>query len=136
MIKQIDIVVPKIDRGAVIITDLIKRKLGTLPSCGIMHLFIKHTSAAITINENADPSVITDMNYILDKLIPERDPNYIHTYEGDDDMPAHAKATLVGSSITVPITNGRLNLGVWQGIYLYEFRDDGGGRNLVATIYS
>jgi len=95
---------------------------------------IKHTSAALAINENADPDVREDLNAIFDKLIPERAPFYLHTFEGPDDMPAHAKAVIVGPSISIPISRGRLNLGTWQGIYLCEFRNHGGPRNIVATI--
>lgn len=121
-------------RGFHLITEEILRNLSPLPEIGILHLFIKHTSAGLSINENADPDVQVDLNSIFDRLVKEREPYYAHTYEGDDDMPAHAKATLVGSSVTIPITNGRLNMGVWQGIYLCEFRNRGGGRKIVATI--
>ena len=103
-------------------------------AAGILHLFIKHTSAGLTINENADPDVQTDMEAIFNRLVKEREPYYQHTCEGDDDMPAHAKATLSGTSLTIPITNGRLNIGIWQGIYLCEFRNRGGGRRIVATV--
>ena len=99
-----------------------------------MNIFIKHTSAALTINENADPDVQIDLAAILDRLVKEREPYYRHTDEGDDDMPAHAKASLIGPSLTIPITNSRLNLGTWQGIYLCEFRNYGGFRKLVVTI--
>lgn len=88
------------------------------------------------INENADPDVRTDMDRILDHIVPENEPYYTHTMEGADDMPAHAKSSLMGVSLTVPITNGRLNLGTWQGIYLCEFRDYGGSRSIVLTVYS
>ena len=99
-----------------------------------MNIFIKHTSAALTINENADPDVQIDLAAILDRLVREREPYYRHTMEGNDDIPAHAKTSLIGSSLTIPITNGRLNLGTWQGIYLCEFRNYGGSRKLVVTI--
>ena len=98
--------------------------------------FIKHTSAALTINENADPSVRVDFETIINKLVPQDRPEYTHTLEGADDMPAHVKASIVGSSLSIPITQKKLNMGVWQGIYLCEFRDYGGARNLVLTIYS
>ena len=97
-------------------------------------MFIKHTSAALSINENADPDVRTDMESIFNHLIKEREPYYEHTLEGWDDMPAHAKATIIGVSLTIPITEGRLNMGIWQGIYLCEFRNHGGGRKIVATV--
>ena len=100
---------------------------------GILHLFLQHTSAALTINENADPDVRHDLAMALDRLVPESWP-YSHTAEGADDMPAHVKAALVGHSLTIPITNGKLALGTWQGIYLCEFRDSGGPRKILATV--
>ena len=103
---------------------------------GVLHIFIKHTSAGLTINENADPTVRQDFESSFNQLVKEDEPYYIHTLEGSDDMPAHIKSTLVGSSVSVPITDGRLNLGTWQGIYLCEFRNHGGRRKLVVTIYS
>ncbi len=124
-------------RGCHLITREIMRQLPSpLPDTGLLNLFIKHTSCGLTINENADPDVCTDMDKILDHIVPENQPYYDHTLEGDDDMPAHAKSTLAGVSITIPITRGRLNLGRWQGIYLCEFRDYGGERSIVATVYS
>ncbi|MDE5702878.1 secondary thiamine-phosphate synthase enzyme YjbQ [uncultured Bacteroides sp.] len=121
-------------RGFHLITEEIVRNLPRLPQAGILHLFIKHTSAGLTINENADPDVRTDMEAIFDRLVPERETYYTHVCEGDDDMPAHAKSTLVGNSLTIPVTGGRLNMGIWQGIYLCEFRNRGGGRRVVATV--
>ena len=106
-----------------------------LPKAGLLNLFVQHTSCALTINENYDPDVRTDMESILNHLVKEREPYYEHTMEGSDDMPAHAKSSLFGVSITIPITDGRLNLGTWQGIYLCEFRNYGGSRRIVATIY-
>ena len=106
-----------------------------LPQTGLLHLFVQHTSCALTINENADPDVRTDLTRIMDRLVKENEPYYTHTMEGADDMPAHAKCSLFGASLTIPITNGRLNLGTWQGIYLCEFRDYGGERRIVATVY-
>jgi secondary thiamine-phosphate synthase enzyme len=100
----------------------------------VLHLFLCHTSAALTLNENADPDVRTDMAAILDHVVRECEPYYEHTLEGSDDMPAHAKSSLLGASVTIPITGGRLNLGTWQGIYLCEFRNWGGARRLVATV--
>jgi secondary thiamine-phosphate synthase enzyme len=102
--------------------------------CGLLHLFIKHTSASLTINENADPTVRQDLESHFNQSVPERAPYYRHDYEGDDDMPAHIKSSLLGCSVTVPITEGALNLGVWQGIYLCEHRNQGGRRQLVATL--
>ncbi len=121
-------------RGFHLITSEVLRHLPQLPNTGLLHLFIKHTSAALTLNENADPDVRIDMESIFNRLVKEREPYYQHTLEGDDDMPAHAKSTLIGPSVTIPITAGRLNLGTWQGIYLCEFRDYGGSRKVVATI--
>ena len=101
---------------------------------GILHLFIKHTSASLTINENADPTVRTDFESHFNMLAPENQSYYQHTFEGSDDIPAHLKASLLGSSVSIPTTDGRLNLGTWQGIYLCEHRDHGSARKLVATI--
>ena len=102
---------------------------------GLLTVFCPHTTAGITINENADPDVRSDLNQIMNHLVKENEPYYDHTMEGLDDMPAHAKCSLFGVSLTIPITNGQLNLGTWQGIYLCEFRDYGGERRIVATIY-
>lgn len=121
-------------RGFHLVTGEILSHLPALPKVGLLNLFIKHTSAGLTINENADPDVRADMESIFNRMVKEREPYYQHTLEGDDDMPAHAKSTLVGDSLTIPITNGRLNLGTWQGIYLCEFRNYGGARHIVATI--
>lgn len=136
MIQQCEITLPEYTRGFHLITDEVLRSLKNLPKAGILHLFIKHTSAGLTMNENADPTVRVDFASSFDRLIKEREPYYKHTIEGDDDMPAHIKASLVGFSVTIPITDHRLNLGVWQGIYLCEFRNQGGKRNLIATIYT
>ena len=121
-------------RGFHLITDEVLEHLGMLPEVGILHLFIKHTSAGLTINENADPSVRIDFETVFNKLSPEDDPDLTHTYEGPDDMPAHIKATLVGHSVQIPISSKSLNLGTWQGVYLCEFRNHGGSRKLIATI--
>ncbi|MGL1936656.1 MAG: secondary thiamine-phosphate synthase enzyme YjbQ [Fibrobacterales bacterium] len=101
---------------------------------GLAHILIKHTSASLTINENADPTVRIDFELHFNRSIPERQPYYQHDYEGDDDMPAHLKSSTLGASITIPITNGQFNLGTWQGIYLGEHRDHGGSRALVITL--
>ena len=103
-------------------------------SIGLMNILIKHTSASLTINENADPSVRTDFESYFNKSVPENEPYFIHTYEGSDDMPAHLKSSILGACLNIPITNGRLNLGTWQGIYLCEHRNHGGIRNLVVTL--
>lgn len=121
-------------RGFHLVTEEVISHLGPLPKTGIIHLFIQHTSAGLTINENADPSVRVDFEQIFNRLVAENLPFLTHDLEGPDDMPAHIKASLVGSSVSIPITDGRLNLGVWQGIYLCEFRNHGGSRKIVATI--
>lgn len=102
---------------------------------GMLHVFIKHTSASLTINENADSSVRTDFESHFNKMVPENAPYYIHTYEGPDDMPAHIKSSLMGASVQIPISAGRLNLGTWQGIYLCEHRNHGGARSIVITAF-
>ena len=118
------------------ITDEITRQLPDLAQIetGILHLFIQHSSASLTINENADPTVRSDMEAHFNKFVPENAPYYRHTCEGSDDMPAHIKASTLGSSLTLPISQGSLNLGTWQGIYLGEHRNYGGNRKVVATI--
>jgi secondary thiamine-phosphate synthase enzyme len=108
-------------------------KLSTI-DCGLLHLFIKHTSASLTINENADPTVRDDLESHFNTFVPERATYYKHDYEGDDDMPAHIKSCLLGSSVSIPISQGKLNLGMWQGIYLCEHRNQGGRRHVLATI--
>ena len=137
MIEQIEFRLKAKRRGCHLITGEIMQRLPKpLPECGLMNVFVKHTSCGLTINENADPDVRSDMSKILDRIVPENQPYYDHTMEGADDMPAHAKSSLMGVSLTIPITGRRLNLGVWQGIYLCEFRDYGGERTIVVTIYS
>lgn len=136
MVTQVEIKLPPFSKGFHLITDIIVKQLPQLPAMGILHLFIKHTSAGLTINENADPSVRTDINEFFNRLIPEDLAYFTHTIEGPDDMPAHIKSLLVGYSVSIPISDGRLNLGTWQGIYLCEFRNRGGARRMVATIIS
>ena len=114
--------------------EIIQQLPKPLPQTGLLNLFVKHTSCALSINENADPDVRSDMEQIFNRLAKEGEPYYDHTLEGLDDMPAHAKCTLTGVSLSIPITKGRLNLGTWQGIYLCEFRNYGGPRKIVATI--
>jgi secondary thiamine-phosphate synthase enzyme len=123
-------------RGFHLITQEIESQIPELRryKIGLAHVFIQHTSAALALNENADPTVRQDMESHFNRLAPEDAPYFIHTYEGPDDMPAHIKAVLLGSSVTVPISNGRLNLGTWQGIYLCEHRNRGGRRRLVITL--
>lgn len=136
MIQQTQFSLEAPKRGFHLVTQTILQNLPTLPESGMLNLFVKHTSCALTINENADPSVRVDFESISNHLIPEDQPYYTHTLEGSDDMPAHVKSSMYGVSLSIPITRGRLNLGTWQGIYLCEFRDYGGPRKIVATIYS
>ena len=135
MIKQVTFHLSAKRRGFHLVTSEVLSHLPhPLPQAGLLHLFVQHTSCALSINENADPDVRTDMAKIYDRLVKENEPYYDHVMEGADDMPAHAKCSLTGVSLNIPITNGRLNLGTWQGIYLCEFRDYGGRRKIVATI--
>jgi len=136
MTLQVEFSLPSYSRGFHIITNEVLNAIGKLPEKGILTLFIKHTSAALTINENADPTVLLDFENSFNHIVKENEPFYQHTFEGSDDMPAHIKSSMVGSSITVQITNHELNLGTWQGIYLCEFRNHGGSRKLVATIFN
>ena len=124
-------------RGFHLVTSEILKNIPAIRTikCGVLHIFIKHTSASLTINENADSSVRTDFESLFNHLVPENQPYYIHTMEGPDDMPAHLKSSLLGSSVNIPITGGKLNLGTWQGIYLCEHRDQGNSRKLIITIY-
>ena len=124
-------------RGFHLITAEIIRALPEMSTikAGLCQIFIQHTSASLTINENADPTVRVDFETYFNKSVPENDPDYLHDYEGSDDMPAHLKSSLLGSSVTIPITDGRLNLGTWQGVYLCEHRDYGGSRSLVVTAW-
>lgn len=136
MIQQIEFRLSAKRRGCHLVTrEILDNLSGKLPETGLLNLFVQHTSCALTINENADPDVRGDMERIMNRLVKENEPYYEHTLEGADDMPAHAKCSLFGVSLTVPITDGRLNLGTWQGIYLCEFRSHGGERKIVATIY-
>ncbi|MCD7962805.1 MAG: secondary thiamine-phosphate synthase enzyme YjbQ [Rikenellaceae bacterium] len=134
MIEQTEFRLKARKRGFHLVTNEIIGKLPELPEKGLLNIFIKHTSAGLCINENADPDVRTDMNSIFNRLVPENQSYYVHTLEGSDDMPAHAKSVLTGNSLTIPIMNGRLALGMWQGIYLCEFRNHGGDREIIATV--
>lgn len=136
MIQQTTFSLSAKRRGCHLITrEVLEQLPHPLPQTGLLNLFVQHTSCALTINENADPDVRTDLSQIMDRLVREREPYYDHTMEGPDDMPAHAKSSLFGVSLTIPITDGHLALGTWQGIYLCEFRNYGGNRRIVATIY-
>lgn len=133
---QKEITLPCFKRGFHIITDIIEQELNQFPfvKIGIVHIFIKHTSASITINENADPTVLEDFESSFNSIVKENEPYYKHTYEGSDDMPAHIKSSLLGNSLNIPITHGKLNLGTWQGVYLCEHRNYGGNRKLIITL--
>ena len=135
---QKEFFLPAFERGFHLITSLIEQNLSDMRAIneGFLHVFIKHTSASISINENADPTVRMDMEQFFNKTVPEGETYFKHTAEGLDDMPAHIKSALIGSSITIPIFKGKLNLGIWQGIYLGEHRDYGGKRCIVLTLYS
>lgn len=124
-------------RGFHIITEEITSQFSEIKEIdtGFLQVFIKHTSAGLAINENADPTVLEDFESHMNKMVPENQPYYKHTMEGPDDMPAHIKASLMGASVQIPITNGKLNLGTWQGIYLCEHRNHGGSRKLVLTAW-
>ncbi len=135
MITQYEIKLPPFRRGFHLVTRHILDGVGDLPAAGLMNIFIHHTSAGLMINENADPSVRTDLNSSFEHLAPERMSYYTHVMEGDDDMPAHIKSALTGVSLTIPISGRRLKLGTWQGIFLGEFRNHGGSRRLTVTVY-
>lgn len=136
MIQQVSFSLEAKKRGCHLVTrEIIDNLPKPLPKAGMVNLFVKHTSCALSINENADPDVRVDMADIMDHVVPENQSYYRHTMEGLDDMPAHAKCSMFGVSLTIPITDGKLNLGTWQGIYLCEFRDYGGERKIVATIF-
>lgn len=132
---QKDVTLPSFRRGCHLITGHILNSVPELKSIevGLMHVFIRHTSASLSINENADPDVTSDLSMALDRLAPESWP-WTHTCEGPDDMPAHVKSALTGSSVSIPISRGKLLTGTWQGIYLCEHRNQGGPRQLVITI--
>lgn len=123
-------------RGFYLVTDEIVEQFSALRSCriGLLHLLLQHTSASLTLNENADPTVRGDFERFFNRLVPEHANYFQHTYEGPDDMPAHIKASVLGTSLTLPVSNGHLALGTWQGIYLGEHRDQGGGRTIIATL--
>tara|TARA_B100001245_G_C22759533_1_gene367560 strand:- start:9 stop:428 length:420 start_codon:yes stop_codon:yes gene_type:complete len=133
---QKEITLPAFSRGFHIIMDNILEEIPEIRdiSNGLLHLFIKHTSASLTINEDADPTVRADFETHFNTMVPENAPYYRHTIEGSDDMPAHLKSAILGASLSIPISKGKLNLGVWQGIYLCEHRNHGGKRKIVLTI--
>lgn len=136
-IFQRTVTLPQKKRGFHLITADVTRAIGNEINIqqGICHVFIRHTSASLTINENADPTVRKDFEMFFNKTVKENDPDYQHDTEGPDDMPAHLKAALLGSSVTVPVSRGRLALGTWQGIYLCEHRNHGDEREIVITVW-
>lgn len=136
MWKQKEISLPSHFRGFHIITDQIVQSMPEIKniSAGLLHVYIKHTSASLTINEDADPTVREDFESHFNKIVPENVPYYRHTIEGPDDMPSHLKSAILGSSVSIPITDGKLNLGTWQGIYLCEHRNHGGSRRIILTL--
>ena len=137
MVIQNQIILPSFPRGFHIITDEIVKEIPEIKgiSAGLLHVFIQHTSASLTINEDADSTVRDDFESHFNQMVPENAPYYRHTFEGSDDMPAHLKASILGSSVQIPITKGKLNMGTWQGIYLCEHRNHAGSRKLVLTMW-
>lgn len=135
-IRQKEIQLKARNRGFHLVTQEIVSQIPEISQieAGLAHLLIKHTSVSLSLNENADPDVRRDLEGIFNRLVPQRHPDYTHTFEGDDDMPAHGKSSIIGASLTLPITKGKLNLGTWQGIYLCEHRDSGGSRKVVVTL--
>jgi len=135
MIFQKEIQLQSMSHGFHNIDRIIYNAFDEFPETGLINIFVKHTSAGLMINENADPDVQVDLQSLLDKMAPEGAPFYHHTMEGSDDMPAHFKSSVFGQSITIPITNGRMNMGTWQSLYFCEFRNYGGRRKIVVTVY-
>jgi len=135
MVKQYEITISPKRRGFHLITSLIISRIGQLPDEGLLHLFLQHTTAAIIINENISEDVRADFETTTNRLVPENNASYHHKSEGTDDMPSHFKSSVFGQSLTITITGGKLNMGPWQGIYLCEFRNNGGKRKMIATIY-
>lgn len=136
MIWQKEIILQPFPKGIHLLTDVILNQLIDIPQVGLLNIFLKHTSAGLIINENADSSVKIDFENFINQLVPDRFEKYTHTLEGPDDMSAHIKSSLFGQSLTIPIIDGKFALGTWQGIYLYEFRSQGGRRKIILTMYS
>lgn len=136
MIKQKEIVLTQMRKGFHNIDDIVENAFDEMPEIGLINVFVKHTSAALMINENADPDVRVDIDSLLEKMAPEGAQFYKHTIEGSDDMPAHFKTAVFGSSLSIPISNYKLNLGTWQSLFFCEFRNFGGSRSIVITLYS
>jgi len=135
MIKQKEITLNSMPKGFHNIDRLVEEAIGELPQTGLLNIFVKHTSAALMINENADPSVRVDIDSLLERMAPESASFYKHTMEGPDDMPAHFKTAVFGTSINIPITNHRMNMGTWQSLFFCEFRNYGGRRKIVISLY-
>lgn len=136
MTTQKEFTLPAMSKGFHLITDLIIRELKELPQNGLLNIFLKHTSAALILNENFDPDVREDFEHFMNHLVPENYPGFTHTSEGSDDMPAHIKSSIFSQSVTLPLTGGKPNLGTWQGIYLCEFRRYASGRRIILTVIS
>ena len=136
MVRQIEFELAEVRRGLHLITSVIEKNAGNLPENGLLNIALMHTSASIIINENADPDARADFESFMNRLVPENDVHFIHTIEGLDDMPAHIKSSLFGQSLSIPISRHSIKLGIWQGIYLCEFRNQGGARRFVITILS
>lgn len=136
MIQQYFLSLPPAPRGFHLISNQVFSVIDPWPETGVITVFIQHTSAGLTINENADPTVRQDFETSLQRIVPEGPDGYVHVYEGPDDMPAHIKSSLLGASVTIPVADHKPALGIWQGIYLCEFRNFGGSRNLIVTVYS
>ena len=136
MVRQTNFSLGPFERGFHLVTSEVMRQLPQLPQAGVLHLFVQHTSCALTINENFDPDVRLDLKTIMNRLVPDADEVYLHQDEGRTDMSAHAKSSMIGVSVSIPIVDGHLALGIWQGIYLCEFREHAGARHLIATILS
>tara|TARA_Y100000589_G_scaffold264721_2_gene255490 strand:+ start:4734 stop:5147 length:414 start_codon:yes stop_codon:yes gene_type:complete len=137
LIFQKEIILPKFNRGFHIITDYINDAISSFNTNeGILNIFLKHTSASILINENTDYTVRNDMEFFFNKIVPENQPYYTHTFEGPDDMPAHIKSSILGTNLSIPISKNKLNLGTWQGVYLCEHRNKPNNRKLVLTLIS
>ena len=136
MVTHYEIRMKGVSRGFHLITDHILHSIDPLPKTGILFLFIKHSSAGISLNENSDPTVLDDFESTFNKIVPEGDNLYLHDMEGPDDMPAHIKSSLTGHSLHIPIKNNQLDLGIWQGIYLCEFRNRSQGRTIIASVFS
>jgi secondary thiamine-phosphate synthase enzyme len=136
MIWQKEIILQPFPKGMHLITEIISDQIKDFSDSGILNIFLKHTSAGIIINENADPSVRTDFENFISHLIPDKFDQFTHVLEGSDDMSAHIKSSVFGQTLTIPIINGKMALGTWQGVYLYEFRSQGGRRKIVLTVHS